>query len=171
MARLMRSLLHVYQSYYLLTSNRRFFFPSPVFIFRILFQKESFMGVISISIPDDLQEVFDKFSEEHHFASRSDAFRAAIQALINQTEEVSKIQGEHAFLSAYVFRDKPDTWERFENQMDVFRNHIKNIHSYKFGSQRICTLFSIGNARDIEKMHGALSTTKDVNEALLNVIL
>ncbi len=129
------------------------------------------MGVISISIPDDLQELFDKFSEEHHFASRSDAFRAAMQALISQTEELSKIQGEHAFLSAYVFRDKPDTWERFENQMDVFRNHVKNMHSYKFGPQRICTLFSIGHARDIEKMHGALSTTKDVNGALLKVIL
>ncbi len=129
------------------------------------------MGVISISIPDDLQEVFDKFSEEHHFASRSDAFRAAIQALISQTEDISKIQGEHAFLGAYIFRDKPDTWERFENQMDVFRNQVKNFHSYKFGAQRICTLFSIGHARDIEKMHGTLSTIKDVNGAILKVII
>jgi metal-responsive CopG/Arc/MetJ family transcriptional regulator len=118
------------------------------------------MGVISISIPDDLQELFDKFSEEHHFASRSDAFRAAIQALINQTEDLSKLQGEHAFLSAYIFRDKPDAWERFENQIDASRNLVKNIHSYKYGPQRICILFSIGHARDIEKMHATLSTQK-----------
>jgi len=129
------------------------------------------MGVISISIPDDLQEMFDKFSEQHQFTSRSDAFRAAIQALISQTEDIAKIQGEHVFLSAYVFTDKPETWERFEFQLDVYRNQVKNVLSYKFGSRRICTLLSIGNARDIEKMHGALSTVKDVNGALLKVLV
>jgi CopG family nickel-responsive transcriptional regulator len=129
------------------------------------------MGVISISIPDDLQEVFDKFAEQHQFTSRSDAFRAAIQALISQTEDFAQIQGEHAFLSAYVFTDKPETFERFEYQLDVYRNQVKNVHSYKFGSRRICTLFSIGNARDIEKMHGALGTVKDVNGALLKVLI
>jgi metal-responsive CopG/Arc/MetJ family transcriptional regulator len=129
------------------------------------------MGVISISIPDDLQEVFDKFSEQQKFSSRSDAFRAAIQALINQTEDIRKIQGEHAFLSAYILRDKPETWERFENQMDVFRNNVKNVHSYKYGNQRICTLFSIGHARDIEKMHGVLTAIKDVSGTLLKVLV
>ncbi len=129
------------------------------------------MGVISISIPDDLQEVFDKFSERQRFSSRSDAFRAAIQALISQTEEISKIEGEHAFLSAYIFRDKPETWERFENQLDVFRNQVKNVHSYKYGTQRICTIFSIGHARDIEKMNSILATIKDVSGALFKVIV
>src|SRR4030065_2945902 len=98
------------------------------------------MGVISISIPDDLQEEFDKFSEQHQFPSRSDAFRVAIQALIAQTEEIAKIQGEHVFLSAYVFRDRSETWERLENQLDVYRRYIKNVHTYKFSDQRICTL-------------------------------
>ncbi len=129
------------------------------------------MGVISISIPDDLQELFDKFSEKQKYTSRSDAFRAAIQALINQTGELSKIEGEHVFLSAYIFRDKPETWERFENQMDAFSNHVKNVHSYKHGPQRICTLFLIGHARDIEKMHGTLATIKDVNAAFLKVMI
>jgi metal-responsive CopG/Arc/MetJ family transcriptional regulator len=129
------------------------------------------MGVISISIPDDLQEAFDKFSEQQKFSSRSDAFRAAIQALINQTEDITKIQGEHAFLSAYIIRDKPETWERFENQLDVFRNNVKNVHSYKYGNQRICTLFSIGHARDIEKMHGVLTAIKDVSGTLLKVLV
>ena len=129
------------------------------------------MGVISISIPDDLQVLFDKFLEEHHFTSRSDAFRAAIQALINQSEDVSKMQGEHAFLSAYTFYDKPETWERFENQMDLFRSQVKNIDLYKYGTIRICTLFSIGHARDIEKMHEILGSLKDVSGIFLKMVV
>jgi metal-responsive CopG/Arc/MetJ family transcriptional regulator len=128
------------------------------------------MGVISISIPDDLLEAFDNFLEENQFSSRSDGIRSAIQAFISLTEEYTNLQGEHVFSGVYVLEDQAEVWEKFEAFLDEFHLLVKNVHSYKLSDHRIYSVLSIGYVGDILKMHNQLSGVKTIRVASLRNI-
>lgn len=121
------------------------------------------MAVVSVSMPDELLERIDAFSDEHGYTGRSEVVREAARNLLGEFEDTKledrDLMGVVTILFDY---DSTDVENRLmhlrHDHDDVVTSHIHN----HVGEHYCMELFILeGSMADISTFVGKVRATKD----------
>ena len=121
------------------------------------------MGVVSISMPDDLEERIDTFADEHGYTGRSEVVREAVRNLMGEFEDKRLEDRELMAVVTVLFDYETTTVE--EKMMHLRHDHesivASNFHSH-VGDRYCMELFVLeGQLEDISAFVGKIRATKD----------
>ncbi len=125
------------------------------------------MGVISITIPDDLLERFDRFVESRGYYSRSEAVRDAIRSLIAEAEIARLEDGEVAttIMMTYEY-GRGDVDRRVAQIRHSFDDIIiENIHRHLGRRHCLEIVIAEGGARRILSLIGRIRGIRGIQQA------
>ncbi len=121
------------------------------------------MGVVSISMPDELEERIDEFAEEHGYTGRSEIVREAVRNLLGEFEDQQLEDRELMAIVTVLFDYETTSVE--ERMMHLRHDHedlvVSNFHSH-VGDHYCMELFVLeGELEDISTFVGKIRATKD----------
>ena len=121
------------------------------------------MGVVSISMPDDLEERIDEFAEQHGYTGRSEVVREAARALLSEFEDDRLEERELMAVVTVLFDHNK---RRVEEQMMHLRHDHESLVSANFhghvGDHYCMELFVLEGSLDgISEFVGQVRATKD----------
>ncbi|WP_336339394.1 CopG family ribbon-helix-helix protein [Haloarcula brevis] len=121
------------------------------------------MGVVSISMPDELEERIDTFADEHGYTGRSEVVREAVRNLMGEFEDKRLEDRELMAIVTVLFDYETTTVE--EKMMHLRHDHesivASNFHSH-VGDRYCMELFVLeGRLDDISAFVGKVRATKD----------
>jgi len=121
------------------------------------------MGVVSISMPDELEERIDTFADEHGYTGRSEVVREAVRNLMGEFEDKRLEDRELMAVVTVLFDYETTTVE--EKMMHLRHDHesivASNFHSH-VGDRYCMELFVLeGQLDDISAFVGKVRATKD----------
>ena len=121
------------------------------------------MGVVSISMPDDLEARIDEFAENHGYTGRSEVVREAARSLLSEFEDDRLEERELMAVVTVLFDYQTTSVE--ENMMHLRHDHeslvTANFHGH-VGDHYCMELFVLeGSLDDISEFVGRVRATKD----------
>jgi len=121
------------------------------------------MGVVSISMPDELEARIDTFAEEHGYTGRSEVVREAVRNLMGEFEDKRLEDRDLMAIVTVLFDYETTTVE--EKMMHLRHDHesivASNFHSH-VGDRYCMELFVLeGQLEDISAFVGKVRATKD----------
>ena len=121
------------------------------------------MGVVSISMPDDLEARIDEFAEQHGYTGRSEVVREAARNLLGEFEDERLEERELTAVVTVLFDYGTTRVE--ERMMHLRHDHealvVSNFHSH-VGEHYCMELFVLeGQLEDISRFVGKIRATKD----------
>jgi CopG family nickel-responsive transcriptional regulator len=121
------------------------------------------MGVVSISMPDELEERIDTFGEEHGYTGRSEIVREAVRNLLSEFEDKRLEDRELMAIVTVLFDYETTSVE--ERMMNLRHNHeelvVTNFHSH-VGNHYCMELFVLeGGLENISTFVGKIRATRD----------
>ena len=121
------------------------------------------MGVVSISMPDELEERIDTFADEHGYTGRSEVVREAVRNLMGEFEDKRLEDRELMAIVTVLFDYETTTVE--EKMMHLRHDHesivASNFHSH-VGDRYCMELFVLeGQLEGISAFVGKVRATKD----------
>jgi CopG family nickel-responsive transcriptional regulator len=121
------------------------------------------MGVVSISMPDELEERIDTFGEEHGYTGRSEIVREAVRNLLGEFED-KRLEDRELMAVVTVLFDY-ETTSVEERMMNLRHNHeelvVTNFHSH-VGNHYCMELFVLeGGLENISTFVGKIRATRD----------
>lgn len=121
------------------------------------------MGVVSISMPDELEKRVDKFGEEHGYTGRSEIVREAVRNLLSEFED-KRLENRELMAIVTVLFDYETT--SVEEKMMRLRHEndelvVSNFHSH-VGNHYCMELFILeGELEEISSFVGRVRATRD----------
>ena len=120
------------------------------------------MGVVSISMPDDLEERIDEFGDDHGYTGRSEVVREAVRNLLSEFEDKRLEDRELMAIVTVLFDFETTSVE--EKMMHLRHEHeglvASNFHSH-VGEHRCMELFVLeGSLEDISVFVGKIRATQ-----------
>ena len=121
------------------------------------------MAVVSVSMPDELLERLDEFSEEHGYTGRSEVVREAARNLLGEFED-RRLEGRDLMGVVTVMFDY-ETTNVEERMMHLRHEHeslvASNVHSH-VGNHYCLELFILeGNLAEISTFVEKIRATRD----------
>ena len=121
------------------------------------------MSVVSVSMPEELLERIDQFSEDHGYTGRSEVIREASRNLLGEFED-KKLEGRELMGVVTVVFDY-ETTSVEEKMMQLRHEHeeivASNFHSH-VGGRHCMELFVLeGSLENISTFVGKIRATKD----------
>jgi CopG family nickel-responsive transcriptional regulator len=121
------------------------------------------MGVVSISMPDELEARIDEFAEDHGYTGRSEIVREAVRNLMSEFED-KRLEDRELMAIVTVLFDYETTAVE-EKMMHLRHDHedlvASNFHSH-VGDHYCMELFVLeGQLDDISSFVGRVRATKD----------
>ncbi|MEZ3117527.1 nickel-responsive transcriptional regulator NikR [Halobaculum sp. MBLA0147] len=121
------------------------------------------MTVVSVSMPQELLDRLDEFSEDHGYTGRSEVIREASRNLLGEFED-KKLEGRELMGVVTVVFDY-DTTSVEEKMMRLRHDHeetvVSNFHSH-VGGHHCMELFILeGDLEEISTFVGKIRATKD----------
>jgi CopG family nickel-responsive transcriptional regulator len=121
------------------------------------------MGVVSISMPDELEARIDEFAEDHGYTGRSEIVREAVRNLMSEFED-KRLEDRELMAIVTVLFDYETTAVE-EKMMHLRHDHedlvASNFHSH-VGDRYCMELFVLeGQLDDISSFVGRVRATKD----------
>lgn len=121
------------------------------------------MGVVSISMPDDLEERIDEFADRHGYTGRSEVVREAARSLLSEFED-DRLEERDLMAIVTVLFDHH--LRSVEEQMMHLRHDYEPLVSANFhghvGDHYCMELFVLeGSLDEISEFVGRVRATKD----------
>lgn len=121
------------------------------------------MGVVSISMPDDLEHRIDEFADDHGYTGRSEIVREAVRNLMSEFEDRRLEDRDLMAIVTVLFDYETTTVE--EKMMHLRHDHedlvASNFHSH-VGDHYCMELFVLeGELEEISTFVGKVRATKD----------
>ena len=121
------------------------------------------MGVVSISMPDELESRIDEFAEQHGYTGRSEVVREAARNLLGEFED-ERLEDRDLMSVVTVLFDYQTTSVE-ERMMHLRHDHeelvVSNFHSH-VGDHYCMELFVLeGELEEISRFVGKIRATKD----------
>ena len=121
------------------------------------------MTVVSVSMPDDLVDRIDEFTEEHGYTGRSELLREASRNLLGEFEDKTLEDRELMGIVTVVFDYEGTAVE--ERMMQLRHEHeeivASNLHSH-VGDHNCMELFILeGTLEEISTFVGKIRATQD----------
>ena len=121
------------------------------------------MGVVSISMPDELEERIDEFVDDHGYTGRSEVVREAVRNLLGEFEDTKLEDRELMGIVTVLFDYETTSVE--ERMMHLRHDHedlvASNFHGH-VGDHYCMELFVLeGGLEEISTFVGKVRATKD----------
>lgn len=121
------------------------------------------MGVVSISMPDELETRIDEYAEQHGYTGRSDVVREAARNLLSEFED-DRLDDRDLMAVVTILFDYQTTSVE-EEMMHLRHDHdqlvVANFHSH-VGDHYCMELFVLeGELPEISQFVGKIRATKD----------
>lgn len=121
------------------------------------------MGVVSISMPDELEARIDEFADTHGYTGRSEVVREASRNLLGEFED-ERLEDRDLMAIVTVLFDF-ETTSVEERMMELRHDHedliLSNFHSH-VGDRYCMELFVLeGQLEDVSTFVGKIRATKD----------
>ena len=121
------------------------------------------MGVVSISMPDELEARIDDFADQHGYTGRSEVVREAARNLLGEFEDERLEDRELMAVVTVLFDFQTTSVE--EKMMHLRHDYedlvVSNFHSH-VGDHYCMELFVLeGDLEDISRFVGRIRATKD----------
>jgi CopG family transcriptional regulator, nickel-responsive regulator len=118
---------------------------------------------ISMSLPPDLLEAFDRASENSGYRDRSKALQAAMRSFISDFE--TGIRGGNV-VGSIVMVYNHETHGTDEGITETSHHHrqsiLSSLHAHIDAAHCLCALLVRGKAQDITKLEGELKHQKGI---------
>src|SRR5213596_1337982 len=118
---------------------------------------------ISMSLPPELLEAFDRASEHSGYRDRSKALQAAMRSFISDFE--TGVRGGHV-VGSIVMVYNHETHCADEGITETSHHHrqsiLSSLHSHIDAAHSLCALLFRGKAKDITRFESALKRQKGI---------
>ncbi|MDY6780224.1 MAG: CopG family ribbon-helix-helix protein [Halobacteria archaeon] len=120
------------------------------------------MPVVSISLPEELLDRIDSFSEEHGYSGRSELVRDATRSLIGELEDTNLEGRELVATVTAVFEESGVEKEMIDLRHEYDGVVRSNVHSH-IGEGHCMELFVLeGTLEDVRDFVGKVRSTSGV---------
>ena len=128
------------------------------------------MGIISLSLPDELLEKLDAILGEERDATRSEVVRQAVRSYISQYNELDKVKGQ-IIATITVLYEKIEKNEELSRLQHEFSDMITAyLHSHL--TETICLEVMVvkGSAKRLKDLVDGLKANKPVKQINFSVM-
>ena len=128
------------------------------------------MGIISLSLPDELLEKLDAILGEERDASRSEVVRQAVRSYISQYNELDKVKGQ-IIATITVLYEKTEKNEELSRLQHEFSDMITAyLHSHLTETSCLEVMVVKGSAKRLKDLVDGLKANKPVKQINFSVM-
>ena len=128
------------------------------------------MGIISLSLPDDLLEKLDAILGEERDATRSEVVRQAVRSYISQYNELDKVKGQ-IIATITVLYEKTEKNEELSRLQHEFSDMITAyLHSHLTETSCLEVMVVKGSAKRLKDLVDGLKANKPVKQINFSVM-
>jgi CopG family nickel-responsive transcriptional regulator len=130
----------------------------------------SALGIISLSLPDELLEKLDAILGEERDASRSEVVRQAVRSYISQYNELDKVKGQ-IIATITVLYEKTEKNEELSRLQHEFSDMITAyLHSHLTETSCLEVMVVKGSAKRLKDLVDGLKANKPVKQINFSVM-
>jgi CopG family nickel-responsive transcriptional regulator len=130
----------------------------------------SALGIISLSVPDELLEKLDAILGEERDATRSEVVRQAVRSYISQYKELEKVKGQ-VIATITVLYEKIEKNEELSRLQHEFSDMITAyLHSHLTETSCLEVMVVKGSAKRLKDLVDGLKANKPVKEINFSVM-
>ena len=128
------------------------------------------MGIISLSLPDELLEKLDAILGEERDATRSEVVRQAVRSYISQYNELDKVKGQ-IIATITVLYEKIEKNEELSRLQHEFSDMITAyLHSHLTETSCLEVMVVKGSAKRLKDLVDGLKANKPVKQINFSVM-
>jgi CopG family nickel-responsive transcriptional regulator len=128
------------------------------------------LGIISLSLPDELLEKLDAILGEERDASRSEVVRQAVRSYISQYNELDKVKGQ-IIATITVLYEKTEKNEELSRLQHEFSDMITAyLHSHLTETSCLEVMVVKGSAKRLKDLVDGLKANKPVKQINFSVM-
>jgi len=128
------------------------------------------LGIISLSLPDELLEKLDAILGEERDASRSEVVRQAVRSYISQYNELDKVKGQ-IIATITVLYEKTEKNEELSRLQHEFSDMITAyLHSHLTETSCLEVMVVKGSAKRLKDLIDGLKANKPVKQINFSVM-
>ncbi len=123
------------------------------------------MGIISISVDDDLLNQIDTFQKEFNFSGRSDLFRAALTNLVSDFRQKQKLVGIVDAVLVIIHQKQNNEVSKLMHKYSFLIKTQMHSHTQNKKCQELFLLS--GDSKKIKELYEELTTNRKIDLAKL----
>ena len=128
------------------------------------------MGIISLSLPDELLDKLDAILGEERDATRSEVVRQAVRSYISQYNELDKVKGQ-IIATITVLYEKTEKNEELSRLQHEFSDMITAyLHSHLTETSCLEVMVVKGSAKRLKELVDGLKANKPVKQINFSVM-
>ena len=128
------------------------------------------MGIISLSLPDELLEKLDAILGDERDATRSEVVRQAVRSYISQYNELDKVKGQ-IIATITVLYEKTEKNEELSRLQHEFSDMITAyLHSHLTETSCLEVMVVKGSAKRLKDLVDGLKANKPVKQINFSVM-
>jgi CopG family nickel-responsive transcriptional regulator len=128
------------------------------------------LGIISLSLPDELLEKLDAILGEERDATRSEVVRQAVRSYISQYNELDKVKGQ-IIATITVLYEKIEKNEELSRLQHEFSDMITAyLHSHLTETSCLEVMVVKGSAKRLKDLVDGLKANKPVKQINFSVM-
>ncbi len=128
------------------------------------------MGIISLSIPDELIEELDGILGEKRSATRSEVIRQALRTYILEYNKLNKIKGDVIATITVLYEKTEKNEELFHLQHEFGDMITAYLHSHLTGENCLEVLVVKGSAQRLKSLIDGLKANKPVTQIKFSIM-
>lgn len=128
------------------------------------------MGIISLSLPEELLKELDAILGEERYASRSEVIRQALRTYISEYKELDKIKGNIMATITVLYEKTEKNEELFRLQHEFSDMIAAYLHSHLTESSCLEVMVVKGSPKRLKSLVDGLKANKPVKQIKFSVM-
>ena len=128
------------------------------------------MGIISLSLPEELLKELDSIRGEKKLATRSEVVRQAVRKYISEYKELDKIKGNIIATITIFYEKKERNEELFKLQHEFSDMITAHLHSHLTETSCLEVMVVKGSPKRLKKLLDGLKANKPVKQIKFSVM-
>ena len=128
------------------------------------------MGIISLSLPEELIRELDSILGEEKFATRSEVVRQAVRSYISEYKELDKIRGTIIATITVFYEKKERNEELFKLQHEFSDTITAYLHSHLTETSCLEVMVVKGSSKRLKSLIDGLKANKPVKKIKFSVM-
>ena len=128
------------------------------------------MGIVSLSIPNNLLEKVDSYIKQQGFANRSEITRQALRAYISEDKRLGEIEGKVTATITIIYHKGARTGQITDVQHSYGNMVLTFLHTHLEEGICIEVIVAKGDAKIMKAFVSALKTNKQISEVKITLL-
>lgn len=128
------------------------------------------MGIISLSLPEELLQELDAILGEERYASRSEVIRQALRTYISEYKEIDEIKGSIIATITVLYEKKEKNEELFRLQHEFSDMIAAYLHSHLTKNSCLEVMVVKGSSKRLKSLIDGLKANKPVKQIRFSIM-